>query len=873
MLPLSAITAGQRPLVGGKAANLAGMSHDRLPVPEGFCLTSAAFDQFLAACPEHGEVSAALANLSPGRPGGAAAASRRVLACLAKATMPEAVAAAVLKAWQELGGDRAYAVRSSATVEDAAEHSFAGQFESFLNVRGQDALLKAIQTCWRSLYTERTLAYQVRNGLPPDKAAMAVIVQAMVPAEIAGVLFTMDPVSGNPGRVVLEGTPGLGDRLVSGQVNPDHMVLDKATLRIISHQKPDVGGCVDEALARRLGKLARQVEHLFGGPQDIEWAQANGDVFLLQARPVTTVRRARRHEDADAWADRQVWSNLNTGEVLPDVMTPVTWSMIRRLMGRIAGGMFRLVGADMNRAPILDRVAGRAYFNKNTVLAALKPFSWLLKRSPDFFQALGGGQKEDHRQGLLDIPDEALPDLGFRWPNYILSWPRCVASLITHSPGRGDAWTIRLKAHQDALAQVDLESMSAPALGNFFEQVLQDGLLGMDLLYLVTQGMSAGVFQYAFCHWLDEPDATLAYRFFAGLGGMPETEGGLALWRLAALAHADEETESLLLADDGWTSLRPKLQPTEPGRQFLASWDAFMKEHGHHCRGEMELFNARWFEMPDYILGIMRGYLRTIDQSDPIAKQRRLAEERRELTEHCRSRLKNPVKRWLFSRSLRRAQKLAVNREEWKNQAVRQITILRRVLLSLGDRLVQEGRLARPDDVFFLEVTEVKSVANGAAAFALGATITKRREEYERNLALAPPPVVVGRYDPSTPVAPEAPADATVLTGIPVFPGTVTGRARVIARANDHDQVLPGEILVAPFTDPAWTPYFVSAAGVVMDQGGVLSHGSIVAREYGLPAVTNVASATQVITTGDLIQVDGAAGRVVILERAAAPEG
>ena len=255
-------------------------------------------------------------------------------------------------------------------------------------------------------------------------------------------------------------------------------------------------------------------------------------------------------------------------------------------------------------------------------------------------------------------------------------------------------------------------------------------------------------------------------------------------------------------------------------------------------------------------------------QLNPLENQRRLAGERRELTGQCRGRLRNPIKRWIFSRSLRRAQKLTVNREVWKSQAVRQIAVFRKVLLTLGQRLREQGILADCDDIVFLEVSEVEPVALGTACFDARGRVAARRKQYQRNLGLKPPPVVVGRFCQNPPDAPVPDGKLEVLEGIPVSPGIVTGPAKVILRNNDHEQVLPGEILIAPFTDPARTPYFVTAAGVVMDQGGTLSHGSIVAREYGLPAVTNVSSATHIIRTGDRVQVDGNRGRVIILKRA-----
>jgi pyruvate,water dikinase len=388
------------------------------------------------------------------------------------------------------------------------------------------------------------------------------------------------------------------------------------------------------------------------------------------------------------------------------------------------------------------------------------------------------------------------------------------------------------------------------------------------LLYLATPAAALPLLQKACRDWLHEPEPAFGYRLFAALGGMPTAEAGLALWRLAELAHADRDTEAAVDSDDGWSRVCARLQLTEPGRQVLTAWNAFMAEHGHHCRGELELFNARWSETPDYVLGLVRGYLRSLGRSHPLEHQRRLAGEREQLTEQCRRRLNNPVKRWIFSWSLRRAQKLAVFREEAKSVGVRQLACTRRVLLTLGQRLHEQGILSCRDDIFFLEIAEIEPVATGSASFNWRERIELRRREYEQNLKLSPPPLVVGRFDPVLPAWPVADEETKLLVGIPVSPGVVTGSARVILKTNNHEQVLPGEILVAPFTDPAWSPYFITAAGLVVEQGGILSHGSIVAREYGLPAVTNVASATRVIRTGDLIQVDGNRGVVKVLDTA-----
>ncbi|UCD51114.1 MAG: hypothetical protein JSW27_00495, partial [Phycisphaerales bacterium] len=343
---------------------------------------------------------------------------------------------------------------------------------------------------------------------------------------------------------------------------------------------------------------------------------------------------------------------------------------------------------------------------------------------------------------------------------------------------------------------------------------------------------------------------------------------GLAMWSLAELAHANGQTREELLAGASWDELRDRLARTEHGREFVVAWDRFMAEHGHHCRGELEFCNPRWSETPHYILGLVRNYLRSMPQVDVTEHRRRLISQREALVEQCRRRLRNPVKRLLFTWSLRRTCQLLIDRENWKDEVVRLLAAGRKFLLTLGERLSREGILSDRDDIFFLKLTEIESVAKRTEDVDVKQRIATRRADYEKNCSVTPPPVVIGRFDPDKYVAPPVDATTGVLNGIPVSPGVVTGRARVILRTDDHEHVKAGEILVAPFTDPAWTPYFLSAAAVVMDMGGVASHGAIIAREYGVPAVANVGPASKIIKTGQEICVDGDRGTVTILDQA-----
>jgi phosphohistidine swiveling domain-containing protein len=290
-----------------------------------------------------------------------------------------------------------------------------------------------------------------------------------------------------------------------------------------------------------------------------------------------------------------------------------------------------------------------------------------------------------------------------------------------------------------------------------------------------------------------------------------------------------------------------------------------MARHGHHCRGELELGNVRWSEEPDYILSVVRNYLRGLGQTDPLANYSRSARERQEVVQLCRRGLKNPFKRVVFDRLLARAREFSTMRENSKSDFTRITGLWRKMLLELGRRLHERGTLSAAEDIFFLRIEEIEPVARGQAQFDVGQVIGERRAEYERNASVVPPMVVFGQLDPAMAAQEAVNEGVELFRGLAVSSGVATGKARVILRTDAGQPVLPGEILVASFTDPGWTPYFIPAAGIIMDQGGILSHGAIIAREYGIPAVVNVGPASKIIHTGQTIQVDGNQGTVRIL--------
>ena len=839
--------------IGPKAASLCTLHRLGMKVPPCFFVTTAAFREHLEAHSLRPQIAARL--------GQTPVPVDEIRQLITRAPLTDSLREQSAAAYSRLGAT-VVAVRSSATAEDLPGHSFAGQYETILSVTTLDECLDAIRRCWASLWTERAYEYRRRNGIDHPQVEMAVIVQQQIEPQAAGVAFTVDPVTGSRSRIVIESCRGLGEALVSGQIQPDRIVLRKQNLELVRQSLAADEPSLSLRSAQRLARCVRRIERRLGCPQDIEWALRDGKIWFLQARPITAIPEPK------SWEDRQVWTNVNTGEVAPDVVTPVTWSMIQLLFNPLFRSFLRLFGVEAGGDAAAGLVAGRIYFNVNVSLALGRPFGLGPANAAKFETIFGGEQTKLYHLGEIDMADEDLPDLGFRWPRYLLSWPRIAYDLLTHSPRRGDKARARIRARNDKLRALDLEAMETADLVRTLRTSLWENTHDGDLLYLVTSAPALLLFERACRRWLGEQDLTLGYRLLAAQGGMADTEAGLDLWRLAELAHADTGAEATLLSADSWLAVQERLARTEHGRQFLGAWDRFMAEHGHHCRGELEFFNARWSERPDYVLGLVQNYLRSIDRINPVENHRRLAREREELIEQCRQRLRNPVKRVLFNWSLKGASKLAVDRENWKNEIIRQLAALRRVLLTLGARFHQSGILSGVDDVFFLELPEIESLGHGRVDFDVSRRIAARRAEYERNKACTPPPVVVGRFDPQRHILPEVDTPVKELKGLAVSPGTATGKARVILRTDDHQHVEAGEILVASFTDPAWTPYFLPAAGVVMDMGGVLSHGAIIAREYGIPAVVNVGPASRIIRTGQILRVDGDRGTVTILDEA-----
>jgi phosphohistidine swiveling domain-containing protein len=851
------VTSGEA--CGPKAESLARLTAAGLPVPEARFLGA---DAYL----EHAVRAKVAEAASAGRPPADVRAAVR-------ATLVSAGAEQLLRTWfTELGGGP-LAVRSSGTAEDLPHASFAGQHGTYF-VTSADALVERVRDCWASLYSDRAVAYREAQGVASSDAAMAVIVQTVVLAEAAGVAFTRDPVTGAE-HVVVEACLGVGEALVSGKVAPDRFTFAREGLALLSAgpgrkvvriDLDPAGGAVesavpaadaaapavDDATAREVARLSLAAEDVFGHPVDIEWAFDGERVWLLQARPITT-------SPPNPAVAPIIWSNVNTGEILPDVATPMTWTIIYHHAEQLIGGMLGAFGLKLDAQKAIGLVGGRFYFNLTLLRDAFVHLPGV-----DVDVVLGG------MHDYVDLPTLPAPRAS-QWTR-IAGAVRIAAILpgyvASHSPKRAVRFAAVMRSHAEEATRALPAATDAAAAYRIFCRLIEDFARFNDALAFMGVAMFGfGVLGGLTKRWLGDETGALANRLVTGRGDVASADAGHAIWRLSALAKGARSVSSAVLVGSGWADVRERLEVSAHGGDadatgFLAAWDAFMAEHGHHRRGELEFANASWAERPDYVLGIVRSYLAEDRDSDPMAAYAERAADADRTAGEAAARLRG-VRRVVFKRVLAWGRSSAHTRENVKSEAVRWLVAIRLSLLAIGEKLTDGGVLDRADDIFFIEYDELPALVGGDPR-DWRSRVAGRRTEHERLEKLSPPPVVVGTWDESP--GPWFRGEAAkTLTGISVSAGVARGPARVFLSADTDEPVLPGEILVAPFTDPGWTPYFVPAAGIVMDMGGLLSHGSIIAREYGIPAVVNVGPATQIIRTGQIIEVDGEKGEVRIL--------
>lgn len=891
VVPLGTLDRTSLPLVGGKAANLGELIRAGFPVPAGFCVTTAAYAQVAA----HAKLATALLELEDVSSEDSARQIKLATAIrttISQTPLPLEVVDAVTSAYLALspGNPVPVTVRSSATAEDLPDASFAGQQETLLNVIGLEQLLPAIQRCFASLWTDRATEYRSRLGIAPRNVRLAVAVQRMVEAEVAGVLFTANPLSGKRREAVIDANPGLGESVVAGATTPDHFVVYTAIGEITERRLGDkqvriqaaAGGgtrkieagasppaaCLSDEQIRALATLGARVEALYEAPQDIEWAiDSSGQIFLLQARPITTLfPLPAGAPSTDECLSVYLAFGVQQGTYRP--FTPMGLSALRLL----ASGFLALIGT-----PLRDPLAGPGFVTE----AASRPF----------FEVTAALRSSFGRRLLLEAMREAEvhaatsfehlvsdPRLALRpTPRRVfgralvlllvrtrLPWYFARALLAPKATGRR---VQRLVEQLRQSPQLDASADAAAYLAAA-ESLL---LSGLRLAFRISPVMLAGMQSFALARRLlgTLAETQECQLVLGGSPTNPTTQMNLALFRLAEALQVDATSRSLLQHLPAEQLAREYQHGRLPAllQQGLAR---FLQAYGHQSVCELDLGVPRWSEDPTYVLTLLEGMLSGLEGAEraqaPSLQLQRADRAARAMiaTLSQRARHGHWLRGWLVRFFLHRAHALAGFREMTRFVVGLVMAQARALLWPVGAALVKAGRLNQAEEVFFLTLPEAHAALAGAD---LREQVSARRATFERELGRRQVPLVLlsnGTVPTTHPEpTPNTVPTERVLQGTPASPGRVTALARVILDPH-HARLAPGEILVAPSTDPGWTPLFLQAAGLVMEVGGATAHGAIVAREYGLPAVVGVAGATEHIRTGSRLTLDGGTGIVTI---------
>jgi len=829
--------------VGGKGQALARMAAAGFGVPDGFHITTEAYAEFVR---DHrlAEDLTALAAVDADDTAAVEAAATGIRARFTALAVPEEIRDAVVMAYDRLGAPPV-AVRSSATTEDLAEASFAGQQDSFLNVTGADDLLDAVRRCWASLWTARAVGYRARQGLEGADVRLAVVVQELVPADAAGVLFTADPVTGATGTIAINAAWGLGEAVVGGLVTPDVFQVARTsgelTGRTVNHKATmtvrgdtgtqEVAVPADQVLApsltddqaRRLAGLGLDLEQLFGHPVDVEWARVDDRFVVLQARPITT------GADRDPWNDSRgtdyLWTNTNVGEAVPDVMTPATWSLVEVFLSDA------MATSAVPPYVAYGRIGGRAYLN----LSVAASMAGALGMSDTMFRNL-----------TVDVfgrlpADQVIPKVAIS-RLWVLRRVLPVAVRVTvranrdakRLPAHLAAHPARCEELRDRIGRVN----DPVELAGLWHEAIEPGLHTASLMLNAATRSNAG------------RALVTVRRRLQKLIGDQDTEA-----LLAGLGSGSGELASL-----GLLVGLERLRNTEIDRA------TFSRVYGHRGPHEFEVSTPRPGEDPGWIDAQLAAMSGAPSASDLLARQ-----ENRRAEAWARFVSGHPRRVRSTSAQISRWAAVSRSRELARSEVIRYFWVLRSFWLRAAE-LTGVGQ-----DIFCYDRDEVVGLLRDGERLD-PAELAARRAAVQRYAALPTyPSLIRGSFDPFRwaadpsrrsdaylPGGPVADAQATV-TGFPGSAGVVEAIARVLTDVADGDRLRAGEVLVTAVTNVGWTPLFPRAAAVVTDVGAPLSHAAIVARELGIPAVVGCGNATMRIATGDRVRVDGTAGTVQVL--------
>ena len=875
------IDAGEIDLVGGKGANLGEMARAGFPVPPGFCVVAPAYREMIETTGLYPVIEGILAGMDTDDPAAVTRISAEIRRLINEKPIPPSLAAEITRSYGQLGdklglADAAVtpvAIRSSATAEDLPTASFAGQQDTYLNIRGEEQLLAHIRRCWASLWTTRAVTYRAKQGFDHQKVYVSVVVQAMIDSEVSGILFTANPISGNRDEAVINASWGLGEAIVSGLVSPDTLTVRKGNGTVVSRQTASKdlqiiysanGGTVEvdtrpeqreapaltDQQAAELAALGSKIEDHYGVPQDIEWGLANNAWYLLQARPITTLERPKKVFDVEG-----EYSRVMMVEIFPDALSPAFLSVIAPLLGGMFDFTFRQLGFKVPQG--MQSIATfyhQPYFSRQYIDAGFSPLSPAVRDSmvEQFINPISHEEEESARELSF-----AYAKMLFRMLRFMVLLPRRLPGIIQ-----------RYHDEIDEVKALDLAGASEEEIVTWIRGLVYDTigrLMNYDFLIIALTGRTYELLEAMLEPYYGHETEAIVTRLNSGLPGNATMETNMGLWDLAQEAKNSAEVSEVIRTQDAEQALQ-RLAQSEEGQIFLEKLERFLQDYGHR-EIRLDIVYPTWGEDPAPVFGFLRSYLDADEHQSPYIQQERLEKERLDLTAEVSAKigrglkgrlLMGPLFRWLLGHAQESTRERDTMHFEW----TRLIPPVRRMILELGRRWRDRGLLREPEDTFYMRFEEMETMAASPTSYI--EIVQARREEFEADRSYPWPDIIRDGQEVYVERGSQAPASDDYLSGVAGSPGTISGIARVINGPEEFHKLQKGEILVAPLTNPVWTPLFAVAGGLITEVGGILSHGAIVAREYGIPAVMSVNDATTQIHEGQMITVDGNKGIVYV---------
>jgi phosphohistidine swiveling domain-containing protein len=888
-LAIALAEATNEPEVGGKARNLARLIALGAPVPAGAVLTRGAFDAFVDDNGLTDRLERLTRGLDPSEPERLRRTAEAIRTLVMTATLPPTIRHELHAIAERVPVHRVVAVRSSAIGEDGARASFAGQFDSFLGVRSEAELRHALLACWASCWSGRALFYRAARRLP--FGGMGVIVQQQVAARISGVLFTRAPdglTQAAPDDLVIEYCAGLGDALMSGRVDPHRLVVSRTTLTVQSTASPNTESAGGEGAAffapeqvLELSRLSLRLETGLGAPQDIEWAiDENGVIWILQARPITTPIGGggdpNRPPDV-------LWSNANVSENFPRPISPLLYSVAEagyyhyfRNLGLAFGvSRRRLRAMDRRLAGIIGVHGARMYYNLTNIHAVLRMAPFGERLAAAFNQFVGVDETAaqppdasswDEHRGRLTQAAELLRIAAQTTWQFLFLRRRVYAFERTADRFAARAGPECLEGRTLGALVDDLHEFLDIRCRRWTNASLAD--TGAMVCYALLRRALAG-----------EDGSTLHNRLLCGLPGVPSSIPPLRLWALSRTIRSDGSLRRLFAGEaaDVLSALR------HDGRfaSFRRDLDQFLDDWGFRSSAELMLAEPTLREDPRPAIELLKGYAAMEGEPPETAIARQAAHRRAETWRVLRGlAARAPLRAVCVAFLLPRTQRAVVYRERVRLKQALLYTRCRAIALAIGDELVRRSVMAHRDDVFMLTVQEVSDLAEGRSMFPYDVAdlIAMRRRDHDRLAAMRPPDTVrlpegcylrqevhgnAARFESTEP------NDATTLVGTSACGGSITAPAAVLGDVREASHLRRGDVLVTRQTDPGWAPVFCLISGLVIERGGMLSHGAIIAREFGLPCVVGIKDATRRIEHGALVTVDGDRGTCSIAAQVA----